>query len=253
MDGYRLLEIIILALFAGFLILRLRSVLGRRTGHERPREDLRSKDLRRQPPESSTQSSSEKPERHEGYGPVTDLDVEDVPASLATEEQQDPAFQQKSSDQPASSTVAGGLLAIKRADHGFNEHAFIEGARTAFEMIVNAYAAGNKEGLRSLLGRAVLGRFNTEIDRRRSVGETLSTTFVGIDSAKIVGATLDRSLARIEVKITSQQINVTRDKDGKVVDGSPTEIERLVDIWTFERDVRAKDPNWLLTNTRNSA
>ncbi len=239
-DGYRLLEIIILALFAGFLILRLRSVLGRRTGNERPRPDL-----------SANPSQNIPNSRSERTKPAADLDVQEVPEGLAAPGT-DKALPYDD-EAAAATSVAGNLLAIKRADPGFDEQAFIEGAKAAFEMIVNAFASGDKETLRNLLGRTVLTQFSAAIDQRKAAGETLSTTFVGVDQATITKATLQRTVAKIDVKIASRQINVTRDKDGKIVEGDPTEIDQLIDIWSFERDIRSKDPTWLLVDTRQLA
>ncbi len=236
MDGYRLLEIIILALFAGFLILRLRSVLGRRTGNERPRPDSA---VNSQPNLPNTRSDRDKTQ------PVTDLDVQEVPKDLTADKDKT----SRPGDETTTS-VAGNLLAIKRADPSFNEQAFTEGAKAAFEMIVNAFASGDKQTLQSLLGRAVFTEFSAAIDQRKTAGETLSTTFVGVDKTTIIAATLQRTMAKIDVKIASRQINVTRDKDGKIIDGDPTEIDKLVDIWSFERDIRSKDPTWMLVDTR---
>ena len=148
--------------------------------------------------------------------------------------------------------MAGNLLAIKRADPSFSEQAFTEGAKAAFEMIVNAFATGDKQTLQTLLGRTVLTQFSAAIDQRKTAGETLSTTFVGVDNITITGAMLQRTMAKIDVKIASRQINVTRDKDGKIIDGDPAEIDKLIDIWSFERDIRSKDPTWLLVDTRQS-
>jgi len=240
-DGYRLLEIIILALFAGFLILRLRSVLGRRTGNERPRPDLQANPP---PPPPNTRV-----DRDRGQ-PATDLDVQEVPQGL-TADTGKASVPVDDNAAPATS-VAGNLLAIKRADPSFSEQAFTEGAKAAFEMIVNAFATGDKQTLQTLLGRTVLTQFSAAIDQRKTAGETLSTTFVGVDNITITGAMLQRTMAKIDVKIASRQINVTRDKDGKIIDGDPAEIDKLIDIWSFERDIRSKDPTWLLVDTRQS-
>ncbi len=241
MDGYRLLEIIILALFAGFLILRLRSVLGRRTGNERPRPDLQANPP---PPPPNTRV-----DRDRGQ-PATDLDVQEVPQGLTVDTGK--ASVPVDHNAAPATSVAGNLLAIKRADPSFSEQAFTEGAKAAFEMIVNAFATGDKQTLQTLLGRTVLTQFSAAIDQRKTAGETLSTTFVGVDNATITGAMLQRTMAKIDVKIASRQINVTRDKDGKIIDGDPAEIDKLIDIWSFERDIRSKDPTWLLVDTRQS-
>jgi predicted lipid-binding transport protein (Tim44 family) len=238
-DGYRLLEIIILALFAGFLILRLRSVLGRRTGNERPRPDSSVN-----PPSNLPNTRADRDRTQ----PATELDVQEVPPALTADTNK---ASLPDDDKPAAATsVAGNLLAIKRADPNFNEQAFTEGAKAAFEMIVNAFATGDKQTLQTLLGRTVLTQFSAAIDQRKTAGETLSTTFVGVDKTTITGATLQRTMAKIDVKIASRQINVTRDKDGKIIDGDPAEIDKVIDIWSFERDIRSRDPTWLLVDTR---
>jgi predicted lipid-binding transport protein (Tim44 family) len=147
--------------------------------------------------------------------------------------------------------VAAGVARIRAADPNFDEGHFIAGARAAFEMIVGAYAAGDAGALRPLLSDEVFANFNRAIEERQKNGHTLSTTLVGIRSAEVIEADLQNRNAVVTVKIVSDQINVTRDGEGKVVEGDPAAVTTVTDIWTFSRNTRARDPNWALVATRS--
>jgi predicted lipid-binding transport protein (Tim44 family) len=216
MDGFgQYFDIILFAMIAGFLVLRLRSVLGRRTGLERRRDPFA-----RRAPDKVMRA----PER--GKPAIT-------PALAA----------------PPADTVAAGLVAVQRADPSFDPGRFLEGARAAFAMIVEAFAKGDAVALRPLLGEDVGRAFVTAIEQRRAAKETLETRLLRIDDADIVRADLDRSIAYVTVKLVSQQINVTRASDGTVVDGDPEHPSEKIDTWTFARDTRSADPNWVLVAT----
>jgi len=211
-------DIILFAMVAGFLVLRLRSVLGRRTGNERRRELF----VRRARPT---------PEK----GPTL---IEPSAAAAATTTTASPA-----------DAVAEGLNQIHRADPSFDASQFLEGARVAFEMIVTAFANADKAGLRPLLSDEVFQQFGTAIDERAAAKETLETRILRLDSADIVEAELLGRDARVTVKMTSQQINVTRAMDGSIVDGDPEHPTEKTDYWTLARDTRSADPNWVLVAT----
>jgi predicted lipid-binding transport protein (Tim44 family) len=211
-------DIILFAMVAGFLVLRLRSVLGRRTGNERRRELF----VRRARP------ASEK-------GPAL---IEPNPAAVAA-----------TTTPPPADAVAEGLNQIHRADPSFDPSQFLEGVRTAFEMIVTAFANADKAGLRPLLSDEVYQQFVTAIDERASAKETLETRILRLDSADIIEAELLGRNAQVTVKLTSQQINVTRAMDGSIVDGDPEHSTEKTDYWTFARDTRSADPNWVLVAT----
>jgi predicted lipid-binding transport protein (Tim44 family) len=117
-------------------------------------------------------------------------------------------------------------------------------------MIVEAYAAGDKETLRPLLADDVFGGFERAIDERAARGQTLDTQLITIREAEITKAEMQGSRARVTVRFVSEQVNVVRDRGGRVVEGDPGSAEEVVDIWTFERDLRSDDPNWLLVETR---
>lgn len=146
-----------------------------------------------------------------------------------------------------------GLEQIRAADPGFDPGQFLEGARMAFEMIINAFANGDKATLQPLLSDAVYQGFAAAIDERERKGESLSTTIVSIDEATMVDARLAGHKAQVTVRFKSEQINVVRDADGNEVDTGPAAVETLTDIWTFERDTRSADPNWYLIATRSGA
>lgn len=207
-------DIILFAMIAGFLVLRLRNVLGRRTGLERRRDPF----ARRAADKVMTAPERGKPAL--------------VP--------------------PPVDTVAGGLTALRRADPSFDAGRFLEGARAAFTMIVEAFARGDTAALRPLLGEEVHRAFATAIEARRAAGEALETRILRLDDADIVRAGRNGPMARVTVKFVSRQINVTRASDGSVVDGDPEHPSEKIDTWTFARDTRAADPNWVLVATGGS-
>jgi predicted lipid-binding transport protein (Tim44 family) len=226
-DG-QYLDIILFAMIAAFLVLRLRSVLGRRTGHERPPAD--------RPP---FQRRAEKPAAAPADAPVEGHDkVIDMTAREVRAEEPLP-----------SDPLAAGLTQIKIADPTFDSAGFLKGARVAFETIVQAYARGEANTLRPLLNDEVFQRFSAAIDERAKAGETLETTLIGIKSADITGARIDNRTAFVTVSFLSEQVNVTRSKDGATVDGDPNHVTEVHDIWTFARNTRARDPNWTLVET----
>jgi predicted lipid-binding transport protein (Tim44 family) len=223
------IEIVIFAGIAAFLVFRLRSVLGRRTGHERPPFD----------PYSRGQVPAERPEAAE---PADDDTVISLPnRSQPREEAVD-----------LNDPVAVGLAKIRDADSGFDKDTFTQGARAAFDMIVASFAAGDRETLRPLLSDEVYENFAGAIIDRADKGHTMETTLVGIRSADIVEANLDGRVAFVTVKFVSEQIEVERDAAGEVVSGNPSRVATVTDIWTFARNTRSRNPNWTLVATEAS-
>ncbi|HEV2303597.1 MAG TPA: Tim44/TimA family putative adaptor protein [Stellaceae bacterium] len=211
-------DIILFAMIAAFLVLRLRSVLGRRTGNERRRDPF----MQRAEPAADNKVVTLEPNK-----------VTVVPPAPG---------------EPADA-VAAGLEAIRRADPGFDPAQFLAGARAAFEMIVGAFAGGDKAALRPLLSDAVFGPFAAAIDERMAAKETLETRIVRLANAEIVEAGLSGRTAEVTVKLVSEQINVTRAVDGSIVDGNPEQPAEKTDFWSFARDTRSPDPNWVLVAT----
>lgn len=225
-SGIAFLDIIFFAMVAGFLILRLRSVLGRRTGDENA-ERWRPKKPEQAPPSAAPQADN-----------VVRFPEPDSAGATA----ETPAA-------PAPGSVDAGVAEIRAADSGFDPAGFSQGARRAFEMIVAAFAQGDAAGLRPLLADAVNDSFAQAIRDRQGRGWTLTTTLIGIRSADVVAARMRGREALVTIKFVSDQVNVTRDADGQVVEGDPTKVETITDIWTFSRDTRARDPNWFLAET----
>jgi predicted lipid-binding transport protein (Tim44 family) len=143
-----------------------------------------------------------------------------------------------------------GIAAIMEADPAFSPDAFLAGARGAFEMILRAFAEGDEATLRGLLETQVFESFSGAIRARKEAGETCANTLDGIERAEIAEATLSGAAqARITVRFVSKQRHATRDAEGKVIDGDPDHPHELVDLWTFTRDQRSRDPNWHLAAT----
>ena len=223
--------IIFLAL-AVFIFLRLRSVLGQRTGRERPPYDP---------------FTAREPVRPAGEK-VVSLPNRATEASAKPVEPIEPGERWKGIA-AAGSPVAAGLDAIAAADPNFDANHFATGARQAYEMIVTAFADGDRRTLRNLLSRDVAEGFEHAITERESRGETVESKFVSIDSADITAAELRARNAQITVRFVSQLVSVTRDKTGKVIDGNAEKVTDVTDVWTFARDLSSRDPNWKLVAT----
>jgi len=147
------------------------------------------------------------------------------------------------------SKVWDGLDAIATAEPQFDPEHFLTGAKAAYEMIVVAFAAGDRQTLRSLLAKDVLDSFEGAISQREGRGEKIETTLVSIDKASLDDAQLRGRTAQISVRFCSKLITVTRDQSGKIIDGSPDTIVDMVDVWTFAHEAGARDPNWKLVAT----
>ena len=216
-------DIVLLALVAAFLGLRLYSVLGNRTGHEQkpivgPQEDSQNSDL----PESLLPRNTAKV-------------VPSVAEVIAT----------GSIDQNAED----GIRNIMNADRGFNLPQFGEGAKSAYELILMAFWSGNREALQKLCDENVYADFAAVIDAREQAGQILENRLVRIEAAKIVDAEFEKPIARVTVRFDADIAAMTKDKDGNVIGGSMSDAIESHDIWTFERDVKNSDRNWTLTAT----
>jgi len=223
MGDFQYFDIILFAMIAAFLVLRLRSVLGRRTGNERRRELFA-----RRP------------------APVTD---KPGPDKVATPDDGDKVSPIAAIAAKPADAMAEGLNRIRRADPGFDPAQFLEGARVAFEMIVTAFANADKEALQPLLSDEVFRPFAQTIDERLAAKETVETRDLKLDDGEIAEADMAGRTARVTVKLVSHQISVTRAMDGSIVDGDPEHPVEKTDYWTFGRDTRSADPNWMLVAT----
>lgn len=213
------LEILVLAVIAGFLIFRLRSVLGRRTGMEQRRPNPLATQPR--PEQRSPDNVVAMPDRARPAG-------------------------------NGETGMAAGLTQIKIADRNFSESGFAGGARAAFKMIVEAFAQGDTATLRPLLSDELYDEFSEAIRERLAADHTLEETVEAVDRAEIIEARMDGRTAFVTLRIVSRQKTALRDAQGAVIDGDPDKPVEVTDIWTFARNTRATDPNWALVETRES-
>jgi predicted lipid-binding transport protein (Tim44 family) len=233
-DIYTLLFLVL----AVVIFVRLRNVLGRRTGNERPPYDpFSARDAggpgvpKRNEPVVALPQGRSAPV-HETSVPS----VEDIEAKLG-------------SHAPKDSPLRQSLTQLLRVDPGFTPEQFLDGAKAAYEMIVMAYADGDRQMLRQLLGDDVYEGFETAIEERDKRGEKVESTLIGIDRADIIEAEIKARVAYVTVKFVSELISVTRDAEGEVVEGDAKKQREVTDIWTFSRDTASSNPNWKLVAT----
>ena len=220
-------DIILFALLAAYVIVRLGRVLGRRPG-------------------SDGRAPLSNPFRGAAGGDENVVTLPERGARADGEERAD------ADERESAAEAAAGLEEIHRQDPGFDVRKFLSGARAAYDMVVTAFAAADRETLQRLLTRDVFENFSRAIEEREQRGETLETTVIGVDSAELVEARMAGRLAEVTVKFVSQLVNVVRDRDGNAISGDGA-ARQVVDIWTFVRDPRSSDPNWALAETRSPA
>ncbi len=213
-----MVPIVVLAMVAGFLALRLYSILGKRTGHEQP------------------------------FAPVEDRPVV-VPATAIEDQRPVPSPVANNVFEPAA---AAGVRAIIAAEPAFDVGRFMEGAKGAYRMILEAYWRGQAGELIGLTSDDVRAAFASSIAERETAGHVLENRLVTIEKATIVDAKVENKAATIVVRFDADIAAVTRDADGSVVAGSLTDAVPTVDVWTFSRTLRSSDPNWILTDTDES-
>ena len=229
---------IIFALLAIFVVWKLRSVLGTRTGNEQPPVDT----LRRRTPEPQADDASRTILRFPGGG--AEPERQPSPADRRAAWLRVPGVQER---------VMNGLEAIAAADPTFEPKTFIEGAKAAYEMIIMSFAAGNRAALQDLLSKEVFESFAAAIADREQRGDTVDTTFVSIDRVIIEDAQLRAPHAQVSLRFQSKLITATRDRSGAIIDGHPDKVVDMVDVWTFARDTTSRDPNWPLVATEAGA
>jgi predicted lipid-binding transport protein (Tim44 family) len=226
---------------AVIVIFKLRSVLGRRTNDDEARID---RNMRAQQAQERAAAAQDKvvamPRRGGDTAPVA------VTAETATAD----AEARVKAFAAGNTAIEGGLMQLSRADASFDPKQFIDGARQAYEMIVTAFAEGNRKVLKDLLSKEVYEGFCDAITDRESRAEQIDQSFVGINKANIVEADVKGGLAQLTVKFVSQLISATRDKAGAVIGGDPQKIKEVTDIWTFAREVQSRNPNWRLVATQ---
>lgn len=230
MGSFDIITLIFLGL-AVFVIFKLRSVLGERTGAEPPPPEV----LRRDAPQA----------------PVRDEKIITLPQRTPppVEEAEPESAYRWQGFAEEGSALAAGFDAIVALDPTFHPRSFAAGAKAAYEMIVTAFNNGDRKALKNLLSREIFDAFSQDITERETRGEAIESNFVSLDKADITDASVKGRTAQVTVRFVSQMITATRDKAGTVIDGSLDRIVNVKDTWTFSRDTASKDPNWRLVAT----
>ena len=235
-------DIILIGLVAVFLILRLRAVLGKRTGDERP--PARDPFTPPATPPAAQPRVGDPPPSASGSDNVVQL-----PPPVAR--QSSPTSGPGGIRATVLPTASAGVAAIRAADPTFEPVPFTGGARAAFSTIVEAFAKGDAATLRPLLDGPTFASFDAEITARATRREKREVTLIGFEASDIAAADMQADDAQVTVRFISEQIQVTRDADGQIVDGNPNEVVKAVDLWTFRRNTKSTDPNWALTKTES--
>ena len=222
-------DIIVIAAIAIFILLRLRSTLGKKTGF-----DIRD--------------HIEKARRDEpGAGGIGERIIQ-LPerSAMRPKETESDALELSEIKNPEVSASLSGITAI---DPAFSAREFLRGAKIAFEMVFDAFAKDDRATLRGLLADDVYKGFEKELDARAGREDRTETTLVSVVPQEITEAALDKTTARITVRFATEQVTVVRDKQNVIVEGDPSHIEADTADWTFERDLRSKNPNWKVIDT----
>lgn len=232
----------LLALVAAVLIFfKLLSVLGRKTGNERPYDPMIQREAKKAPTSAATNDNvihlpRSEDGMHAGAEPAVAMSAEDRLQGFL----------------PDGSPASAGLLEIAKSDSSFDPKHFIHGARAAYEMVITAFAEGNRKVLKQLLNRDVFDGFASVITERETRGEKPDMKFIGIDKADVIDAEYKNRTSRITVKFVSQLITAIRNRSGEVIEGDPKKIREVTDIWTFARELNSRDPNWKLVATQSA-
>lgn len=225
------LELLILAGFAAFVLYRLYSTLGRRTGHEQPPFDPRRERVETRRPTVAQKEDNvvPLPRAREMPRAVPEVKI------------------------PAGSALASGVDAVRQADPSFEPDGFVHGAKMAHEMIAKAFAQGDRSALKPLLADDVYASFDAAISAREKSGYQIDFSFVGLKQANLEEVSLRGRIAEVTVRFVSELISATRDAAGAVIEGAAGVVREVTDVWTFARDTRSSDPNWKLVSTAAGA
>ncbi len=216
-DDFPFIDIVILALVVGFILLRLRSVLGQKIGLDMPQFRVGDQVV-----QVNVLSSAEKPEdKDEDTALISALDT----------------------------AAADAIARLKKVDAQFSLTHFLLGARSAFEMVFDAFIKDDRETLKNLMSPALYDIFSAELERRKTQELRQETTLLAVISQELAEASLDKNMARLRVRFVSDQVTLERDRENKIVSGDPSKNDHVQDEWTFERDVTSRNPNWNIIET----
>lgn len=224
-EGLPYADIIIIALIAGFILLRLRSVLGDKTGHDNPQFFMREM--------NKAQENKEKI-----------VPFSENPIHIKPKKEEDP-YLEKIGDE----AIVQALKEIKNKDPFFNTTQFLNGAKAAFEMVFDAFVKSDRETLKMLLSKTIYDDFIAEMEKRDSEENKTETTLVAVLSRDIVGAECVGKVAHVTAKFVSEQVTVVRNPKGEIIDGDASQTEHVENEWVFERDTGSKNPNWKIIET----
>jgi len=236
MDEFFDIPTVIVIVIAIVVLFRLRSVLGTRTGNERS-------------PLQRAQQNQPKPANDEKVTPIRPAAAQPAPLPADPDRRAlklDAEIEQLSH---GDARVAAGLKTIGEADPTFSPKSFLEGAKAAYEMIVTAFAQGDRKTLKTLLEKEVYDGFDKAIADREALGHKIDFTFVGLPKVEISDAELDRRDARVAVRFNAEVVQATKNKDGQLIDGNAEQVQTIADEWTFARSPKSRDPNWKLVAT----
>jgi len=241
MDEFFDLPTLIVIGLAIVILFRLRSVLGTRTGNERS------------PIDRQKQAEIAKTAKDED-GSVVQMRPRPVEAAPVDDERRARKLAAEIEQfSHGDAKVAEGLKAIADADGTFGPKSFMEGAKAAYEMIVTAFAQGDRATLKNLLDKDVFDGFAGAISAREAAGQKIDFTFVGLPKVDISEAELDKRAAQVTVRFNAEVVSATRDKDGQLVEGNADQVQSIADEWTFARNPKSRDPNWKLVATNQLA
>ena len=224
-DGSSYADILILALIAGFILLRLRSVLGDKVGNDNP-------------------SYFNKPQVSEPVKAEPIVQLDEKTLRTRPREEEDPYL-----TTVKDGSIVAALEEMKEKDPQFTATAFLQGAKMAYEMVFDAFAKGDKKTLSMLLSSELFDTFAREIDSRDGSEQKADTTLVSVTAKSISEASVNGSVARIKVVFDSEQITVVRNDKGDIIEGSPSDVTQVEEDWLFERNVTSKNPNWKVIET----
>lgn len=237
MDDFLDLPTLIAIVVAVFVLFRLRSVLGTRTGNERPPVD---------------RSRSNPTEKKAATGEDTVVPIRPRPTDAPNLDDERRARKLEAEIEQAAAgnaELATGLRAVVEADPTFTPKSFLEGAKQAYEMIVTGFAEGDRQTLKNLLEKEVYDSFARAITEREAAGQKNEFTFVGLPKIAIVDAEYDKKNVLVTVDFHAEVVSAIRDKDGNLVEGNADQVQTIADEWTFARNPKSRDPNWKVITT----
>lgn len=238
MDDFFDLPTLIVIGVAIVILFRLRSVLGTRTGNERS-------PLERRPETANDQRKTD--------DVVTPLRPRPAEPNLDDERRARKLDAEVETYSHGDPVLAQNLKGINELDPTFTPKSFLEGAKAAYEMILVAFAQGDKKMLRNLLDKDVYDGFESVINAREASGQTVDFTFVGLPKIEIAEALADKRQVTVTVHFHAETVSATRDKDGNLIEGNADQVQTIADEWTFARNPKSKDPNWKLVATNQLA